>query len=171
MDGSAGRVVCVRFADKGIDQCLHWSKRLYRFASTQKATSERRRGESFVFASRTNVSTSVCTGRSGSLQESRDLVFRLSLFPASTKKHHPFGWCFLVEAGRVELPSENSLTGTSPGAVCSLHSLIRPGADTLPDSVASSMHGTGKAYRTHVLHSDDTRARLVDLSGRMGRPN
>ena len=30
------------------------------------------------------------------------------------------------------------------------------------------MHGTRKALRTHVLHSDDTRARLVDLPGRMG---
>lgn len=121
---------------------------------------------------RTKVSTSVCTGRSGSLQESRDLVFRLSRSPPPPKKRTcKSKSSFLVEAGRVELPSENSLTGTSPGAVCYLHSLIRPGADTLPDSVASLMHGTGKAYRTHVLHSDDTRARLVDLSGRMGRPN
>ena len=30
------------------------------------------------------------------------------------------------------------------------------------------MHGTGKAYRTHVHHSDHTRARLVVLPGRMG---
>lgn len=95
----AGRVVCVRFANYCIDQCLHWSKRLL----TEKP--------------RFDLST----------------LHRLS----STKKHHPFGWCFLVEAGRVELPSESSLTGTSPGAVCYLHSLIRPGADTLPDSVAS----------------------------------
>ena len=29
------------------------------------------------------------------------------------------------------------------------------------------MHGMGKAYHTHVLHSNDTRARLVDLPGRM----
>jgi len=131
-----------------------------------------RRGESFAFASRTNVSTSVCTGRSGFPPGSRDFDFRLSRFPPPPEKRTCF--CkssFLVEAGRVELPSESSLTGTSPGAVCYLHSLIRPGADTLPDSVASSMHGTGKAYRTHVLHSNDTRARLVDLSGRMGRPN
>ena len=43
----------------------------------------------------------------------------------------------LVEAGRVELPSESNLTGTSPGAVRYLHSLIRTGTDTLPDLVAS----------------------------------
>ena len=30
------------------------------------------------------------------------------------------------------------------------------------------MHGMGKAYHTHGLHSDHTRARLVDLPGRMG---
>ena len=58
----------------------------------------------------------------------------------------------LVEAGGVEPPSENSLTGTSPGAGRYLHSLIRAGTNTLTDSVASLMHGTGKAYRTHVLH-------------------
>ena len=31
------------------------------------------------------------------------------------------------------------------------------------------MHGTRKALRTHVLYSDHTRARLVDLPGRMRR--
>ena len=30
------------------------------------------------------------------------------------------------------------------------------------------MHGALKALRTHVLYSDHTRARLVDLPGRMG---
>ena len=30
------------------------------------------------------------------------------------------------------------------------------------------MHGMGKAYHTHGLHSNHTRARLVDLPGRMG---
>ena len=29
------------------------------------------------------------------------------------------------------------------------------------------MRGMGKAYHTHVLHSNDTLARLVDLPGRM----
>jgi hypothetical protein len=31
------------------------------------------------------------------------------------------------------------------------------------------MHGMGKAYHTHVLYSNHTRARLVDLPGRMRR--
>ena len=30
------------------------------------------------------------------------------------------------------------------------------------------MRGMGKAYHTHGLHSNHTRARLVDLPGRMG---
>ena len=30
------------------------------------------------------------------------------------------------------------------------------------------MHGMGKAYHTHGLHSNHTQARLVDLPGRMG---
>ena len=72
-----------------------------------------------------------------------------------------------VEAGGVEPPSENNLTRTSPGAVDYLHSLTGPGIDTLTHSVASSMRGTGKAYRTHVLYSNHTLARLVDLPGRM----
>ena len=58
----------------------------------------------------------------------------------------------LVEAGGVEPPSENSLTGTSPGAGRYLHSLTQAGTNTLLHLVASLMHGTGKAYRTHVLH-------------------
>ena len=73
----------------------------------------------------------------------------------------------MVEAGGVEPPSENNLTGTSPGAVGHLHSLTGSGIDTLTRLVASSMRGTGKAYRTHGLYSNHTRARLVDLPGRM----
>ena len=43
----------------------------------------------------------------------------------------------MVEAGGVEPPSENNLTGTSPGAVDYLHSLTGPGIDTLAHLVAS----------------------------------
>ena len=45
--------------------------------------------------------------------------------------------CFLVEAGGVEPPSENALTGTSPGADSHLHSLTRAWTDTLRGLVAS----------------------------------
>ena len=44
---------------------------------------------------------------------------------------------FMVEMGRVELPSESTLTGTSPGADDYLHSLIPAETVTLRSSVAS----------------------------------
>ena len=43
----------------------------------------------------------------------------------------------LVEMGGVEPPSENALTGTSPGADGYLHSLVCAQAVMLTDSVAS----------------------------------
>ena len=43
----------------------------------------------------------------------------------------------MVEPRGIEPLSENNLEGTSPGAVCYLHSLIRTGTNTLPDLVAS----------------------------------
>lgn len=67
-------------------------------------------------------------------------------------RHKSLSKVLLVEAGGVEPPSENSLTGTSPGAGRYLHSLTQAGTNTLLHLVASLMHGTGKAYRTHVLH-------------------
>lgn len=46
--------------------------------------------------------------------------------------------CFvLVEPRGIEPLSESNLERTSPGAVCYLHSLIRTGTNTLPESVAS----------------------------------
>ena len=44
-----------------------------------------------------------------------------------------------------------------------------PGGNKHPTGISSfMMHGMGKAYHTHGLHSNHTRARLVDLPGRMG---
>jgi len=44
-----------------------------------------------------------------------------------------------------------------------------PGGNKHPTGLGSFiMRGAGKAYRTHGLHFDHTRARLVDLPGRMG---
>lgn len=43
----------------------------------------------------------------------------------------------MVEAGGIEPPSESSLTGTSPGAVCYLPSLNPAGTNTLRELVAS----------------------------------
>ena len=50
-----------------------------------------------------------------------------------------------------------------------LFTFPHPGGNKHPTGISSfMMHGMGKAYHTHVLHSDHTRARLVDLPGRMG---
>ena len=55
--------------------------------------------------------------------------------------------------------SERSLLFTFPLACGNKH----------PQVISSfMMHGMGKAYHTHVLYSNHTRARLVDLPGRMG---
>ena len=55
--------------------------------------------------------------------------------------------------------SERSLLFTFP----------QPSGNKHPMGISSfMMHGMGKAYHTHGLHSNDTQARLVDLPGRMG---
>ena len=55
--------------------------------------------------------------------------------------------------------SERSLLFTFP----------HPDGNKHPAGISSFiMHGMGKAYHTHVLYSNHTRARLVDLPGRMG---
>ena len=53
---------------------------------------------------------------------------------------------------------------------CSLlFTFPHPGGNKHSTGISSfMMHGALKALRTHVLHSDHTRARLVDLPGRMG---
>ena len=55
--------------------------------------------------------------------------------------------------------SERSLLFTFPHPVGNKHST---------GFSSFIIHGMGKAYHTHGLHSDHTRARLVDLPGRMG---
>ena len=50
-----------------------------------------------------------------------------------------------------------------------LFTFPHPGGNKHPTGISSfMMHGMGKAYHTHGLHSNHTRARLVDLPGRMG---
>ena len=50
-----------------------------------------------------------------------------------------------------------------------LFTFPHPGGNKHPTGISSfMMHGMGKAYHTHGLHSDHTRARFVDLPGRMG---
>ena len=50
-----------------------------------------------------------------------------------------------------------------------LFTFPHPGGNKHPTGISSViMHGTRNALRTHGLHSNHTRARLVDLPGRMG---
>jgi len=50
-----------------------------------------------------------------------------------------------------------------------LFTFPHPGVNRHAPGISSfMMHGMGKAYHTHGLHSNHTRARLVDLPGRMG---
>ena len=50
-----------------------------------------------------------------------------------------------------------------------LFTFPHPGGNKHPTGISSfMMHGMGKAYHTHGLHSNHTLARLVDLPGRMG---
>ena len=50
-----------------------------------------------------------------------------------------------------------------------LFTFPQPGGNKHPTGISSFMiHGALKALRTHGLHSNHTRARLVDLPGRMG---
>ena len=50
-----------------------------------------------------------------------------------------------------------------------LFTFPHPGGNKHPTGISSfMMHGMGKAYHTHGLHSNHTQARLVDLPGRMG---
>ena len=95
--------------------------------------------------------------------------FRFLFSVPATKKQPPF-WAAIFVGG-----AEGNRTPVRKqlGKTFSVRSLLF----TFPQSVENKhpteissfiMRGAGKAYRTHGLHSDHTRARLVDLPGRMG---
>ena len=65
------------------------------------------------------------------------ILIQLPPTPKAKEKSPERGSFLLVEVGGVEPPSESTLTGTSPGADGCLHSLVRAGAVTLGDLVAS----------------------------------
>ncbi len=64
-------------------------------------------------------------------------------------------------------PVRKQLGGTFSGRSL-LFTFPYPAGNKHPAGFSSfMMHGVGKAYHTHVLHSNDTQAWLVDLPGRM----
>ena len=73
---------------------------------------------------------------------------------------------FLVEAGGVEPPSENVLTGTSPGADGLLRFPSQSASRHAQRVGSFMMHGALKALRTHGPHSNDALFRLVGLPDR-----
>jgi len=87
-----------------------------------------------------------------------------------TKKNcHPFGVAILFggdEGNRT--PVRKQLDKTFSGRSL-LFTFPLPHGSKHPYGIGSfMMRGMGKAYHTHGLHSNHTRARLVDLPGRMG---
>ena len=64
-------------------------------------------------------------------------AFRWVRFPLINKKTALWAVFLLVEMRGIEPLSESNLEGTSPGAVCYLHSLRPAGTNTLRPSVAS----------------------------------
>ena len=84
------------------------------------------------------------------------------------RKTKVFGLCPSGGAEGNRTPVRKQLGRNFSG--CSLlFTFPYPGGNKHPTGLSSFiMHGTRKALRTHVLHSNHTRARLVDLPGRMG---
>ena len=80
--------------------------------------------------------------------------------------HQMVVWNGGAEGNRT--PVRKQLGGTFSGRSL-LFAFPRPHGNKHPYGLSSFiMHGMRKALHTHVLYSDDTRARLVDLPGRMG---
>ena len=77
----------------------------------------------------------------------------------------------LGESGGAEgnrTPVRRQLGGNFSGRSL-LFTFPHPGGNKHPTGISSfMMHGMGKAYHTHGLHSNHTQTRLVDLPGRMG---
>ena len=108
---------------------------------------------------RTLFCTSVHTGA----------ALSIPAIPIHERKGHPQGWPFVyggAEGNRT--PVRKQLDKTFSGRSL-LFTFPLPHGNKHPYGIGSfMMHGMGKAYHTHVLHSNHTRARLVDLPGRMG---
>ena len=84
------------------------------------------------------------------------------------KKWPPAGGIFYGGAEGNRTPVRRQLDKTFSERSL-LFSFPLPSGNKHPHGISSfMMHGMGKAYHTHVLYSNHTRARLVDLPGRMG---
>ena len=112
--------------------------------------------------------------RSGSVQPSPAALIRAAFngfdFPIhlTNKKTTPKGGFFIGGAEGNRTPVRKQLGKTFSGRSL-LFTFPHPIGNKHSMGLSSfMMHGTLKALRTHGLHSNHTRARLVDLPGRMG---
>ena len=100
------------------------------------------------------INVRVCNG-SGAIKEEPPLDF-----------HQMVVWNGGAEGNRTPVRKQ---LGKNFSGRSLLFTFPLPGGNKHPTGISSFiMRGMGKAYHTHVLHSDHTRARLVDLPGRMG---
>ena len=87
---------------------------------------------------------------------------------STIKNSRPKGRHFYGGAEGNRTPVRRQLDRTFSGRSL-LFTFPLPHGNKHPYGISSFiMHGTRKALRTHVLYSNHTRARLVDLPGRMG---
>ncbi len=91
-------------------------------------------------------------------------------FPCEAKKEkHPKRGAFLFGGAEGNRTPVRKQLGKNFSGCSLLFTFPQPGGNKHPTGLGSfMMHGMGKAYHTHVLHSNHTRARFVDLPGRMG---
>ena len=78
------------------------------------------------------------------------------------------GFCYFGGAEGNRTPVRRQLDKTFSGRSLLFTFPLSRGNKHSQDISSFMMRGMGKAYHTHVLYSDHTRARLVDLPGRMG---
>ena len=109
--------------------------------------------------------------RCRSVEPSRTALIRAALnwFDShlTNKNTAPKGGVFIGGAEGNRTPVRKQLGRNFSGRSL-LFTFPHPGGNKHPTGISSFiMHGMGKAYHTHVLHSNHTRARLVDLPGRM----
>ena len=93
----------------------------------------------------------------------------IPIFSFTNNKKPPDGWLFVIGGAEGNRTPVRKQLGKNFSGRSLLFTFPQTGGNKHPTVISSfMMHGMGKAYHTHGLHSDHTRARLVDLPGRMG---
>ena len=94
---------------------------------------------------------------------------RFPLYILANKKTTLGGVAFFIGGAEGNRTPVRKQLGKNFSGRSLLFTFPQPDGNKHPAGISSFiMHGTRKALRTHGLHSNHTRARLVDLPGRMG---